>query len=388
MHFKRMAVLCLALCALLCCAQAQTADAPKALDEQELSQWVTDVLESALAGDDKPVITKVEDGYTATYPAFTLTLDSDTPDGKSVVRGITMGVSEDCDEVWNDPRGISPTNSLSSLLSAYRNDNTHLSGTRDEAVLYGERSSGMIQVGIVHRDGQNVTAVEYAYFSALEDGVEHAGLLYTIRDGSVIEITAFGLSQMIPYDEAEALISHYEQVSEASEYFMYPTENATPFEREDLSFSGLDLLDVTPQDAVAALGAYTAEEWVQDSNGEKIRKLQWDDVQLTFIYTADEKLLYADMIVINGDSAEGPRGVKTGDRYDSVYRRFQHNGMAEYQGTQVLYGDADSTVYGMSEVEGTSATLRYSCMAGEKQAMLLATFESGRLQSMLIFVMD
>ena len=81
------------------------------------------------------------------------------------------------------------------------------------------------------------------------------------------------------------------------------------------------------------------------------------------------------MFVITGDELEGPRAVRVGDSFASVYNRFR-NGEGEYQDNdvEILYGaeaegDFGAAYYG----ENASATLRYGVVLEDGRRIILQT---------------
>jgi hypothetical protein len=190
--------------------------------------------------------------------------------------------------------------------------------------------------------------------------------LYSLGDGYITAVRAYGLSVSVSQAKVEETIAGVLAIQKEQAYFNYPQSSVgtdiDPFEREDLLFSGLDFLGLTPEAAVASLGTFETESWLQDDNGEWLRIIQWPNAEITFAYSRDKVFKRVDTFAVNQRGIEGPRGVQVGDTLSSVLMRFRHS-EGEFDGTssEVLYGDVKTPPYGLAEYDAATATLHYAC---------------------------
>jgi hypothetical protein len=336
------------------------------LTMEEISGWASKMLD--LARKSKPLSSgpqakETEDGYEVVYDFATLYLDTPELNDNSVCNAITVTAEDvEC------PRGIGVSDTQQVLLEAYADENPTLLGSEDFAVLYLSDSLPEEALwGWIQRDGQQVQAVQYAVHECLlEDKYTDCGLLYSLNDGYITAIRAYGLSVSVSQAKVEETIAGVMAIQQDQTYFNYPQSSIgtdlTPFEREDLIFPGLDFLSLTPEAAVDSLGTFDTESWVQDDNGEWMRIIQWSMAEITFAYSSDKVFKRVDTLYVSQRGFEGPRGVQVGDSFSSVLMRFRHS-EGEFNGvtTEVLYGDGQTPPFGLAEYEETTATLHYAC---------------------------
>ncbi len=335
------------------------------LTVEELNDWAGQMIAKAKAL--RPIVSgpqaqKTEDGYEVIYDFATFYLDTPELTENSVLSAIIVEDSEvDC------PRGIGVLDTQQTLLSAWANENPALTGSPDFAVLYLSDSLPEEALwGRVQREGQQIQAVQYAVHGHIEETDEYTdcGLLYSVMDGYVTTVRAYGLSSSVPRTQVDETVAEISAIQQEQTYFAYPQSSIgtdlEPFEREDLQFSGLDFLGLTPESAIETLGAYETETWLQDDNGEWLRILQWPKAEITFTYSQDKVFKLVDTLAINQRGMEGPRGVQVDDSLSSVMMRFRHS-EGEFDGTstEVLYGDGQTPPYGLAEYGNTTATLHY-----------------------------
>ncbi len=334
---------------------------------KELNDWVAQILSQARAAE--PLVSGAqavwtEDGYEVVYDFATLYLDTPVLTDLSVLNAVTVteyGVG--C------PRGIGISDTQQMLLSAYANENLALLGSPDFAVLYlSDSLPEEVLLSRAQRDGQQLQTVQYTVHERLsvnEDMYTDCGLLYSINNGYITAVRAYGLSVSITQAEAAQRVAEAAEVLKDQSYFAYPQSSVgtdlDPFEREDLLFSGLDFLGLSPETAIEALGAYETESWLQDDNGEWLRILQWPAAEITFVYSKDKTFRRVDTLAVSRRGLEGPRGVQVGDTLSSVLMRFRHSeGEFEGSATEVLYGDGQTPPYGLAEYDAATSTLRYA----------------------------
>ena len=94
------------------------------------------------------------------------------------------------------------------------------------------------------------------------------------------------------------------------------------------------------------------------------------------------------MLLITKDGLEGPRGVRCGDTFTSVYNRFR-NGMGEYgdDGVEMLYGENGVGSYGKATYgDDASARLRYAFdLADGRNVVLQLDFTVMTLSEIILF---
>jgi hypothetical protein len=341
------------------------ASSPTGLTLQELTEWADRMLVRARAsqpiGGGSPSGELTEDGYEVVYDFATLYLDTPQLTDASVLNAIVV-----TNEDTPCPRDIPPYATDQMLLSAYANENPELIGSEDFAALYlWEDLPKSADWGWIQRDGQTLTQVQYAVQEQQADGsYTDCGLSYILSGGYITAIRAYGLSASIPADDLEENLQSVREVKAADSYFAYPQSSVgtdlEPFDREDLLFSGMDFLSLSPESAIAVLGGYEAETWLEDDDGEWLRILQWPQAEITFLYTADKVFEHVDNLALSQRGLEGPRAVMVGDSMSSVLNRFRHGEGELLDGREVLYVDGETPPFGVAEYEDATATLHYS----------------------------
>jgi hypothetical protein len=351
-----------------------------ALTAEELDAWSRAFLLELADSMAEPVLT--ENGYEAKVGNATLYLGSadvstDTPVLGAVIDTVT-------DESRQCPRGIMPSNSLEALLGVYPNDNAALAGTRDKAVLYLYGSlPGAVSAGIVLRDGQRVTVVEHCLYLPGAYGVAREGMVYSLENNTVNAVRMYRSDTLLTMDEARAEITDLASVQGKDEYFAYSGQNSVALEREDFTFGGIDFFDAEPESVISVLGKPASDTAMEDSTGGQFRIMEWTDVQITFLYSAAGDFLYADILTVNGGSADGPRGLRTGDSLDTVLSRFPRGDKAQEGDRALLYGDGEIPPYGIAEYGSGYATIHYAITQNGRKVELILSFEDGRLVSMM-----
>ena len=351
------------------------------LTVDELKEWTWQMLVRARAAQplvSGPLAQKTEDGYEVIYDFATFYLDAPDLTDASVINAILVEDSDvDC------PRGIGVLDTQQTLLSSWANENPELMGDSDFAVLYLSDSLPEEALwGRVQRDGQQIQAVQYAAHERMPENGQYTdcGLLYSIGNGYVTTVRAYGLAASISREQVDETIAEALAIQQEQTYFAYPQSSVgtdlEPFEREDLTFSGLDFLGLTPESAIEELGAYEAETWLQDDNGEWLRILQWPKTEITFTYNQKKIFQHVDTMAIGQPGMEGPRGVQVGESFSSVMMRFRHSA-GEFDGTstEVLYGDGQTPPYGLAEYGSATATLHYAqAVDGNKDIQVVTLY--------------
>lgn len=270
-----------------------------------------------------------------------------------------------------DMRGIAPGHTLDALLSAYPLDNESLQGTYDEAVLYIRGLlPGTVNTGRVIRDGSHVLVLEHDVYTADAESVEKCCMVYTLENNEVIAVQLMLDAQDMTMNDAQAELDVLSTLQETNEYRVYSAENPEAFTREDLAFSGLDFLTVTPEDALNVLGGAVSDTWAQDSDGF-MRSMQWDDLQLVFGYDSQKKDSRLMLLQVYGDGIEGPRNLHLGDSPESVMARFER----AYTDGAILYGDGENAPYATYTTrDDGSIYLLYAAQVEDETVLLALTF--------------
>lgn len=376
------------LAVLLCCLLLPAALAETAYEEsaplsyEELQIYLSALPAEALKAGEI-AMEKGESGETIAHTALgDMTIADEELSESTAVLAASLFPEYAC------PRGLMIGDTLEMLLATYPNDNETLDGTYYDAALYitGEKPETI--VGYLLRDGQRVTKVVHAVYHWQEEGVVRCGVEYTLDQGVITGIRIFGMDDLL--DEATALegIADCAELQEMSGYFAYPTSeiglDLPAFEREDLVLAGQDLMDLTVESAVEAFGATPVDEWLEDSTGEYRRLRQWDGLTLIFAYDSQKAFLRLDSVIINGESLEGPRGVRVGDTMLSVINRFLHNDGGSTENGILLYGDGENAPFGVVAYSENTATVTYTQVLEEKSVIWQMTFDNqtGLMQEM------
>lgn len=373
---KRLLVFVLML-SLLALPAVMEAPETQPLNVAEINAFTEDLLKRSIEA--RGAVVRSEEGFMAEGIGFTLYLSSEDLSEDTLVTGALLSMASLHQEGLTGPRGIGPTSSLDELMAAFPNDNPQLMGTMTDALLYlrGQLPEGFA-LGKVSRDGQKLLLVEHGLYMPTEGGFLHQGIQYVLEDGSVTVLRYFGGGEVLGLEEAEAAFRAAAALQEESAYFAYDTKDPSPMQREDLKVNGLDFFDLEPEAAIQAFGEVSYEEKVQDTNGEEIRTLQLDGVELAFVYGADGKLHRAQRISVNREGIEGPRGLRVGTGLREAMSRFAHGG-AQPEGSAQLYGEGQQAPFGLLQVEGSSAQLHYAVVQEGETVLLSCQFLGGLL---------
>ncbi len=371
--------LCVLLALLLCPALARGEEsAAGMLTDQELTDWAKDCIQRAYSAEplNDPAESVTPDGYELVFDFATLYADTPTLSADTTVSAIVL-----TSDAEDGLRGVHVGSALSDVLDAYYTENARLLGTREAAVLYAVDSLPESAAwGQVLRDGQRVQTVQYAVHSRLTSGGEDytdLGVIYTMAENRVAAIRVYGLNRRITQEEASSVLYDVMLTALENEYamvpFSYDGSELTKFAEADLTFSGLDFLSLTPETAIAALGDPMSDLWVENGDHGYLRVQKFSGCEMTYLYNKARTKGSLYMLLITADDLEGPRAVRVGDTFASVYNRFR-NGEGAYQedGTELLYGVPGKGSFGQA-VYGSdaSATLRYGLTAADGREVVL-----------------
>ncbi len=372
-------MLCLLVCVLLLpvAALAEDSVAP-VLTYRELVDWAEGFIARARTAQplNDPSQHLTPDGYEYIYDFATLYGDTPQMSADTVITAVVITSSEE-----NGPRNVNVGNAMSVVVDAYYNENPSLLGTKEAAVLYAvDQLPESAQWAQVLREGQRVKRIQYAVheqYATGGEGYTDAGVIYTMNENRVIAIRVYGLDSRIGLDVVNnvmytAMVTALEK-SYAQVPFSYNGEELEVFSAKDLVFSGINFLNITPDEAIALLGEPLKDEWVDNGDDGYIRVQTFASCELIYIFNEERTQGHVYMLAINADGLEGPRAVRIGDSYASVYNRFR-NGEGEFQedGTEVLYGaegagEFGTAIYGYD----ASVTARYGFILEDGRTVVL-----------------
>lgn len=393
---KKCVALFLALMMVLSLTTAVAESDADALDYDELMDWAEGFKTRALAAgaplnDPTAEAAYTEDGYAFVYDFATLYMDRSEMTADSVLQAVVVYSPEE-----QGPRGTGVDQLSSEVLNAFYNENDDLQGDSSFAALYvSDTMPAGALWGWVQRDGQRIETIQYAVHEQLSsggDGYTDCGLVYTLSDNLVAAIRAYGLNETISADEVRSNLDAVQEVSEKTEYAQVPTSingsELEMFDRDDLIFSGLDFLSLTPEEAEARLGAAQEDDWMEDE-GAYLRSMEFASCTMTFSYDAQKQNPTLEMLSIDMDGLEGPRCVRIGDTLSSVISRFR-NGEGDYDGVsrEVLYGDGENAPYGLAEYgDDATAGLWYAAKLEDGRTVVLSmSFEQMYLSDITLYV--
>lgn len=372
-------MLCLMLCMLLLplAALAEESTAPL-LSVNELTAWAEGYI--ARARTEKPLNEPAQhltpDGYEYVYTFATLYGDTPNVSADTIFSTVVLTSDEE-----NGPRNVNVGNAMAVVIDAYYSENPHLLGTREAAALYTvDTLPESAQWGQVLRDGQRVQTIQYAVheqYATGGEGYTDTGVIYTMADNRVSAIRVYGLNSRIDLDTVNtalygvmvnALEKDYAQVP-----FSYDGAALEKFSAQDLIFSGVDFVNLTPDAAIALFGEPMSDTWVDNGDEGYIRVQLFDGCEAIYLYNEARTEGRVYMFVITGDELEGPRAVRVGDSFASVYNRFR-NGEGEYQDNdvEILYGSEGEGDFGTAHYGyDASATARYGVQLEDGRRIIL-----------------
>ena len=345
-----------------------TVDEMLALCDSLLSDALTQTPVSAQAHEDG--------GYVHQFEEYALYSPDSALTANSRITGVELG---NADALIADMRGIAPGHTLDALLEAYPLDNESLQGTYSEVVLYmAGLLPSTVNVGRAIRSGSHMLVVEHTVYASEGENVEKCCMVYTLENNVVIAVQLMLDVQDMTLNEAQEELNALSALQEKSEYSVYSSETPEALTREDLSFSGLDFLAVTPESALTLLGNTNSDTWAQD--GENfMRSMQWADVQLVFGYDSQKTNSQLILLQVYGEGVEGPRNLHLGDSPDSVMARFER----AYNEGALLYGDGETAPYAKFETrDDGSVYILYAAQVEEETVLLVLTFVDNELVDM------
>ena len=378
---KRLFSLLLALC-LMAVLSPWAAAESEAVTQEELAAFVDTLKEKALQGQllnnpsDEEALS--EDGF-ALVCSFA-TLYAEQPELTANTQ-ISAAVITDMDT--DGPRGIRINAHYPDLLSAFRNDNPLLNGSRTGALLYldGDESSGF-GYGRVLRDGQRLRTVEYGAVMPSDAGFSRFSLTFSVEMDLVAAIRVDGLTDKMDAAAVSSLPAELTDLGTDIGYTQFRSswngQDLTPFGEEDLIFSGLRFLSLQPE----TFGALAEDVLVSNDEDGWLRVVNTNDFSATFTCEADGSNARIAYLELMSDEVEGPRGVRLGDSVSMDFNRFRSgDGEASEDGTtEMLYGTEGTAPWGKAfYLDGDGMTLRYVTAAEGKDVELYLHYVGSEL---------
>lgn len=394
MKMKNLLALLLAVLLLPIAAVAEETEADTLL-LSELTEWAERYHARAMDATplNDPAKSQTGEGYEFIYEFATLYADKPVMKADTVVYAVVVTSPEE-----EGPRGVKVDEPLSAVLAAFYNENPDLRGSRENAVLYMiDLLPESLQWAEVQRDGQRVQTVQYAVHEQLSTGGEgytDAGLIFTLQDGYVSAIRAYGLNSRISFDQAYELRGQMIAAAQADDYVQVPMSydgaSLDKFGGADLVLSGMDFTDLTPDYVTMRLGEAMSDEWMEDENAS-IRTMTFADCEFTFTCDKEGKNPQIYMLLITSEGMDGPRAVRVGDTFPEVFNRFR-NGEGEFDGVsrEVLYGSEASGEFGVADYgSDASVTLRYGLVLEDGSRVVLhMTFTEMVLTEIMMYMVQ
>ena len=354
----------------------------EALSRNELNAWRDQLLKDSIA-DNRYASESMEDGaYSLTFDWYTLIADTQRLSSATRIMSVFYEMVPDEDEVTPaDIRGLRPGDTVEKLLAAWPNENESLAGTREEAVLYQTGGlPGQASAGVLKRNGQRAESVTYSLYQMTTNGVSLSKVTYTLTAGIIDTITVEFDGELLTLADAQDEIAAILDVQATTEFSAFLSNGdsmeAEVFNSDDLLFSGIDFLSVTPDDLIALLGDDFAEEWAEDGD-RLIRVMEWQAMTAVFICEADKTPISVDNISMDEDLLTGPRGLIVGDTLDVILGRFCYEATGTDGIHTWLYGDVTAGRYGVmdSEYPGQAEVHYVQTVDGKRVEMILYVTE-------------
>ena len=369
----------LMLCSLILltagCARAESAAGVLSWDE--LSRWVEACRQRAAEetplNDPLEPEALTEDGYALIYPFATFYTDTPGMTENTVIHEIVVTAEDE-----QGPRGTLIDTRSEDVLNAFYNENPSLDGSDADAVLYWTEQPGEMDWAWVARDGQRIQTIEYTVHANLGSGWTNAGITYTLQADLIAAVRAWGLDQLTDADSIRAELDQIREMAQKSGYQQVRSSldglTLTPFSEDDLVFSGIDYLDISPEEASLLLGTPEDDTWMEDGEAGWLQTIRFENCAMTFASGQNRQDPHLVMMAIDRDGLEGPRALRVGDTAGSVINRFR-NGEGEFNpdsGMELLYGSEGTPPCGTAEYgSDASIQLRYAVRTGDGKTVWL-----------------
>ena len=128
---------------------------------------------------------------------------------------------------------------------------------------------------------------------------------------------------------------------------------------------------------------------MEDGENGTIRTLTFAEAEFVYLCDVNREHPAVYMMLITDDGFEGPRGVRIGDSFASVFNRFR-NGEGEFDGVshETLYGSEASGEFGVADYgSDASVTLRYGLVLEDGSRVVLhMTFTEMVLMEIMVYM--
>lgn len=281
------------------------------------------------------------------------------------------------DAAMADPRGLRVGDAAQTVLAAYAGSELAL---EDGVFQLYAQDGETLMWGWGMATGGIITRLQYTVAQPDPDMTgyyQELGLIYTLEQGQVSTIRAYGFSELIQAEEATA---NFKSAQLQSGY----AGEAIPFELSDLVFSGLNLLSATPGDIKDIFGEPMADTYLES---EGLRVLSYSDMLFELSIGAENDIAF-NALLITARTLPGPRGIQVGDSLDSVLARFSALGNED-----LLYGTLEDGAFGLiTREEDGSVIVRYFIPAEagvlDRGMMLHLFFQNEQLVEYLIYAQE
>lgn len=388
-------LLCLLLCVLLLPVSVPAEEsAADVLTCRELTDWAQKYIDRAIAGQplNDPAKDHTPDGYRFIYDFATLYADTTVMGADTIVSTIVLNGSEEM-----GPRHVSVGSAMSVVLDAYYNENPALAGSRSTAVLYTvDQLPERAAWGQVFRDGQRVQTIQYAAHEQLAaggEGYSDMGVIYTMLENRVSALRVYGLNSRITQQQVNDVMYAAMLAALETDYvqapFSYDGAELAMFGEADLSFSGVDFLTLDGDSAARLLGEPLNDVWMENGDRGFIRVQTYAACELTFLYDESRTQGEIYMLAISMDGMEGPRGVRVGDSFNSVYHRFRFGSGELLENSREDLYTGENGAFGMVHYGeyDASAVMRYGFEAADgRKVVLQMDFDVMELTEIMLYV--
>lgn len=385
MFVKR--VLFFLVCLLTVCffaASTAESDMPAPEDFAAYDTWIR----GAAQRDGYYEVAPAAEGYALRFQDFVLYADRMELTEETVLSAVVLDTAPE-EDVYPDFRGVCVGMPAREALSRYPFENPSLAGTREEAGLcVAGAVPGRAFTGVLYRDGQTLLSAVYTLYEMADGGVKVYSIEYVFFQGEVSAVRVSLQPGTVSVQAAQQAFGECADRMNIREYSAFLTGSsrpAEPFQQEDLLFSGIDFLGLTPRFAQKMLGAPKEETWVSDSGGWLLT-LSWQGLSVTFVCDAEKQPLYAAGFFLEEDLLEGPRGLMPGVSLADILSRFpggENASLSEPGGGELYSLEDGSSGWLETPVDGL-ATVRYICPVEDGTVLLRLYTESGVLQNLTL----
>ena len=402
---KKILSMIIALCMLAACGIAM-AEGPDPLTAAELEAWANGLkavaLEDAPQNDPADEESETEDGFLFQYSFAALYGDQTEMTADTRLLAAVVNDSGEDEEnpkggegTQTGPRGIELAMSPAEVIALFPNDNPEQAGDRTGAILYlREQADGSAVYGWLTRDGQRIRSITYGEFVPQDDGFRLATLQCFFADSLLYEMRAECFDSeadtpLLTLEDRDDMIASLKALNGKDEYIAVKTSRdgmeLKEFNADDLSFSGIRFVGMTPED----LPGSPEEDMIEDEDGTYI--LMLDEADYEAVFRCDNEDGANAQIVsftIKGEGLEGPRSVRIGDMLHEDIQRFRFENNDTDGIDEVLYGDENSVNRGIAQynVNGESS-LRYITETEDGiQVVLLLRYAMNVLEEITVYV--